>query len=120
MFAQSLHNLLAWLSLVGMGGVAVEAAIRTVRVRPSWGWLSRVPEVMLLLVVATAAAGLALLAAGQRPREYLHFIYAALALGAVPIADGLASRWSLRRTAVARLVGALIGLGVILRLFNTG
>jgi hypothetical protein len=67
-----------------------------------------------------ALAGLVLLALGHRPSEALHFLYAAVALAAVPIA-----RYATRDRGViqmARFV-ALAGLVVlvsIVRLFMTG
>ncbi len=46
----------------------------------------------VILLGMTAAGGLALLVGGQRPKEFLHLVYALLALGLVPSLAG----WSLR------------------------
>jgi hypothetical protein len=73
-----------------------------------------------ILLGMTIAGGLALLAGGQRPKEFLHLVYALLAFGLVPLADSLAAQASPRRRALARLGGALIAAGVIARLFATG
>ncbi len=75
---------------------------------------------MLLLVGLTVVAGLPLLMFGSRPRELLHFVYAFLAFAAVPTAEAITARWTPRRRALARGAGALVGLGVIFRLFGTG
>jgi hypothetical protein len=120
MFAQHLHQLLATLSLLSMGAVTVEGGVRTARAASPSRWASRTSGALLLLVVVTAAGGLALLLGGHRPRELLHLLYAVLAFGAVPLADSISGGWSPRGQAVARLVGALIGLALILRLFATG
>jgi hypothetical protein len=66
------------------------------------------------------AGGLGLLAGGGRPKEILHFVYAIVALGAVPVADSMARRSGPRRRGIASLIGALVALAVIARLFQTG
>jgi hypothetical protein len=81
----------------------------------SVGW-----SAVVVLLGMTAAGGLALLAGGQRPKEFLHLVYALLAFGLVPLADSLAAQASPRRRALARLGGALVAAGVIARLFATG
>ena len=70
--------------------------------------------------MVTLAGGLGLLAGGGRPREILHFVYAVVALGAVAIADSIARRTGPRQRGIASLVGALVALAVIARLFQTG
>jgi hypothetical protein len=66
------------------------------------------------------AGGLALLLGGRRPKEWLHLVYALLALALIPLADSLTVQASPRRRALARLLGALVAVGVIVRLFATG
>jgi hypothetical protein len=68
----------------------------------------------------TAAGGLAMLVRGERPRESLHLVYAALAFALLPLGDSLAARAQPRRRAMARLLAAVLTLGVIARLFATG
>lgn len=75
---------------------------------------------MLLFVAITAAGGLGLLVGGARPHELLHFVYAVVALAALPISTSVSARWGPRRQAMATVIGALIGLAVIVRLFGTG
>jgi len=75
---------------------------------------------VLLLVAVTAAGGLGLLVGGARPHELLHFVYAVVALAALPISTSVSARWEPRRQAMATVIGALIGLAVIVRLFGTG
>jgi hypothetical protein len=43
-----------------------------------------------------------------------------VALGALPVAESIARQASPRRRAIASLVGALVALVVIARLFQTG
>jgi hypothetical protein len=119
-FAHDLHLALAWTTALGMFGVAVEAALRIVRRQPP-GRLAEVGlGLSLVLVGMTAAAGLAMLVRSDRPSEGLHFLYAILAFGLVPVADSVAANASPRRRALARLAGAVIALGIVARLFATG
>jgi hypothetical protein len=119
-FAHDLHLTLAWTSALAVFGVAVEAGVRTVRGQGP----GRIAEIglglSLVLVAMTAAAGLAMLVRSERPNESLHFLYAIVAFGLVPVADSIAADASPRRRALARLAGAVIALGIIARLFATG
>lgn len=80
-------------------------------------WVSRL---VLLSLALTLAGGLGLLAGGARPREPLHFVYAILGLGAVPIAQSLTHTTSTRWQAAATAGGAIVGLVLVSRLFQTG
>jgi hypothetical protein len=118
--AHDLHVSLAVAAIVAMGGAAVEAGMRALLARAP-GRASEVTLVIALVVLGmTSAAGLAILVRGERPKEFLHFVYAALAFFLIPLADTLAARGSRRRRAVARLVGALVAIAVLARLFATG
>jgi hypothetical protein len=75
---------------------------------------------LTLVLVVTAAGGLGLLVGGARPRELLHFVYGVIAVGAVPVADSLTRQADPLPRAIARLIGVLVSLVVILRLFGTG
>jgi hypothetical protein len=50
----------------------------------------------------------------------LHLVYAVVALGVLASADSLARRADARRHGIMTLVGAVIVLAVIARLFGTG
>lgn len=100
--------------------VACQAALRAWRRSAPSPLTSRVETLLLLALVITSAGGLGLMAGGARPREPLHFVYAALALAALPVANSFAGRWEPRRLAVATLLAALVVLAVVARLFGTG
>jgi hypothetical protein len=119
-FAHDLHLLLALASLTVMGLVAGEGAVRLVRARPPGRLAAAGLGVVAILLGMAAAGGLALLVGGRRPKEWLHLVYALLAFGLVPLADSLTAQASPRRRALARLLGALVAVGVIVRLFATG
>jgi hypothetical protein len=74
----------------------------------------------ILALVVTIAGGLGLLVGGDRPREILHFVYATVALGALAVADSMSREAGPRRRGIVSLVGALVALAVIARLFGTG
>ncbi len=121
MFARDLHIALAAVTAVVVLAAAVEAAVRAVRGRPAGRTANRIGAAVLLMVAMTAAGGLALLAGGHRPGEWLHLVYAVLAFGLVPIADNAATALrSDRGKALARLGGGLVALVVIARLLVTG
>jgi hypothetical protein len=120
MFAHDLHVALAWAAGLSMLALAGEAGVRAARGRGPGRAAGASLGLTLILLGMSAAAGLAMLVRSERPREVLHLFYAVLAFGLVPVADALAVRASARGRAMARLVGALLALGVIVRLFATG
>jgi hypothetical protein len=119
-FAHDLHLLLALASLAAMALVAAEGAVRLARPRPPGRAAAAGLGAAVIVLGMAAAGGLALLLGGHRPAEWLHLVYALLAFALVPLADSLAVQASPRRRAVARLLGALVALVVIARLFATG
>jgi hypothetical protein len=120
MFARDLHLLLTLAALAAIIVVTGEAAVRLVRGRPPGQLASRGLAVALILMAMAAAGGLALLVSGHRPREWWHVMYAGFALAMIPLADSIALRAPARWKALARLIGALVALEVIVRLFQTG
>jgi hypothetical protein len=120
MFAHDLHLTLAFASMAAMAVIAAEGAVRLVRARPPGRVAAVGSGTVVVLLGMTAAGGLALLLGGQRPKEWLHLVYALLAFALVPLADSLAAQATPRRRAVARLLGALVALAVLARLFATG
>jgi hypothetical protein len=100
--------------------VGLEAALRTWRRSPPGPRAERLEQVFILALIITVAGGLGLLFGGARPRETLHYVYAIVALGALVVAESIARQASPRRRAIASLIGALVALAVIARLFQTG
>jgi hypothetical protein len=88
--------------------------------RPPGDLTERIEQICLIAIVVTGAGGLGLLVGGDRPREVLHFVYAIVALGALPLASSLARRMSPRRRGFTSLIGAVVALVVVARLFGTG
>jgi len=100
--------------------VGIEATWRLRRGSSAGPAASRLDSLLLLVLVVTVAGGLGLLLGGARPRELLHFVYAVVAVGALPMATSISARWEPRRQAIVTLLGALVALVAVLRLFATG
>lgn len=100
--------------------VGIEAAWRAWRGSAPGLPAQRLERLYILALLVTVAGGLGLFVGGGRPREILHFIYAIVALGALAVADSISRRAGPRQRATATLIGALVALAVIARLFQTG
>ena len=100
--------------------VAVEASGRAWRRSPPGDIADRLEVILLVVLVIAIAGGLGLLVGGARPQELLHFVYAILVLSALPIAGTLTKEASPRSRGLASVVGALVALVVVARLFGTG
>lgn len=100
--------------------VGLEAGWRAWRRLPPGETMRRLEGLLLVLLLVAIAGGLGLLAGGGHPREILHFVYAVVAFGAVPIAATLSSRASPRTRGLAGVAGAIVALVVVARLFGTG
>jgi len=115
-----LHQLLAITSALVATVVGLEAAWRAVHRSQPGLHVAQIEGLLTVVLVVTAAGGLGLLAGGARPRELLHFVYGVIAIGAIPVADSMTRRADPRPRAIATLIGALVSLVVIVRLFGTG
>lgn len=100
--------------------VGVEAGWRAWRRSPPGDVADRLDGILLVLLVIAIAGGLGLLVGGSRPHELLHFVYAIVVLSAVPIAGTLTKEASPRARGLAGVIGALVALVVVARLFGTG
>lgn len=100
--------------------VGLEGGWRAVRRVPPGRLASQLEAITLVALVVAIAGGLGLFVGGGRPAEPLHFVYAVVALGILPLADSLSRRAEPRTRGLATVIGALVVLVVILRLFATG
>jgi hypothetical protein len=115
-----LHVALAYLSLGLAILVALDAGWRAWRGQGRGQLGERLDAGLLIAIGVGAAGGLGIYVGGGRPAEDLHFVYAVLALGALPVASSIARGRSQRQVGVARLTGAVIAVVLIARLFQTG
>ena len=118
--AAELHRWFAILSAALIGLVALETLWRLRRPDEPAAGGSRLQTVMLIAVAITAAGGLGLLAGGGHPEELLHLVYGALALVTLPVALSMSRGWRPSRQRAAMVVGTLVEVGVVIRLFGTG
>jgi hypothetical protein len=71
-------------------------------------------------VVVAAGIGLGTMFGLTGPRDPLHLLYAVVAAVALPLATALTRRGSPREQGVGTFLGALVVVGVIVGLFQTG
>ena len=120
-----IHRLLGYLAVggvvIGLGWAALVIMRPRTTAPDRWfhvgEWLQ---AAVVALLVIVAASGLVLVLAGGRPADGLHFLYAATAIGIIPLTRSFAGRAS-RRSASAAMLAAFLVLAVLLyRLFTTG
>lgn len=117
----ALHVLLAITTTLAVLVATIEGAVRAIRKRPTDATTLHTLIAVLVSAVATALAGVALLIAGEHPKEWLHLLYAALAFGLIPFADNASlSLRTNRGKGLYRFSGGVVCLLVLTRLFVTG
>ena len=115
-----LHSTLG--SVSAAAGVALVlsgtwAAVR--RSAPSIRLVLLVRRATLVAVLLAAIIGIALLFQGHRPHVGLHYLYAFLAVAAVPLAVSMAARQP-RRGGLYHVAAGVLLLLMCFRLFSTG
>jgi hypothetical protein len=119
-FADDVHVTLAALSAAAVVVAVIEAAVRAFRGTPPGRLAESALSIVVVVLGMTAAAGLAMLVRGERPSESLHLLYSLLAFALIPVGDSLTASGQPRRRGLARLLAAVVTLGVLARLFATG
>ncbi len=115
-----LHRDVAFVAVVAIALVMLEATYRWLSGKPASGFSSRVAVAAIVVVVTAGGLGAALYATGRRPQDQLHLMYGLIAVAAIPVAELYASGLRPRQQAIARCVVGLAAIGVIARLFMTG
>jgi hypothetical protein len=105
---------------VAVAAVGLDGAWRAMRRLPPGALASQLETIVLIVLVVAIAGGLGILVGGGRPAELLHFVYAIVAVGILPLADSLSRRAHPRTRGIATVLGAAVVFVVILRLFATG
>ncbi|HEX5826423.1 MAG TPA: hypothetical protein VFY23_02800 [Candidatus Limnocylindrales bacterium] len=83
-------------------------------------WVDRAILALLALAAATAILGPLIVILVGPPRDWLHLLYAAVAIGAAPVARLEAARRNSTRAGAWVALGGLVTLGALLRLWGTG
>jgi hypothetical protein len=106
------------------GALFAAALVLVLAGRPTGGrWVVWVDRAILAGVPCAALAGLtgaALAVGGRGPGDPLHYLYALLALSAVPIGRAVGGRHGDTGLRVPLAIACLIGIGAIVRLYQTG
>jgi len=100
--------------LVILGSLDGLGVVRAVR------WLDRLIVVLLVAVCVAGFLGPILVLAVAPPAELIHFLYAAIALLATPLARLESMRRHSARVGWWVAAGGLLTLGAVLRLWATG
>lgn len=110
----------AWPVLsIALVGLAVIAAVSAVRDR--WpAALDALRRVLLVVLVAQAAIGLALAVRGAGPSELLHWVYGGVVIGALLVPGSLAAETDPRRRSWAMAIGSAMGAVLVWRLWASG
>jgi len=118
---KDLHIWLAILTTLTVLAATIEGAVRAIRAMPAGAAAWRTLLGVLTSVLLTVLVGLALLITGQRPKEWLHLLYAALAFGLIPFADNAGQSLRTDRSkGLYRFAGGVVCLLILTRLFVTG
>jgi uncharacterized membrane protein len=115
-----LHALLAWLAVVGALALLGAAILTASRQDESYRLLDRAILVQLGTLALAALSGLAFPLSGTLPRDPLHVLYATVGLLVAPGVRYATRGADARRMGRWQVVGAVVLVGVVLRLFMTG
>ncbi|MBI3747316.1 MAG: hypothetical protein HY262_00480 [Chloroflexi bacterium] len=116
----TLHLVLAYLAVAGVAIGLAWSAFLVVTRRPGGPTFERLQAAVVAALIVGAASGLLRLASGARPADGLHLLYAAIAIGLIPLARSFTGRASGRGPAVFLLVAFVVLGAVLFRLFTTG
>lgn len=115
-----LHGSLGAVALV-LAALGAAWSVATLVLRRPPGRLYVVNLVWVVIVLAlTGALGVLQLASGAGPKDGLHVLYGIVAVAALPIAAAAASGRPERQQAVIGVIGTIVALILVLRLFQTG
>jgi hypothetical protein len=118
---KDLHIVLAILTTLSVVIATAEGALRMLTNKPAGDAAWRTLVAVLVSTGITMVAGVTLLISGEHPKEWLHYLYAALAFGLIPFADNAGiSIANNRKRGLYRFAGGLVCLIVLTRLFVTG
>ena len=114
-----IHRLLAYLAVAGvafgLGGSALGLLRRGHEAVADW-----IQAAVLSLLVVVGVGGLVVVVEDGRPADGLHFVYATIAIGIIPLARSFAGRASGRSAAILLLATFVVLAGLLYRLFATG
>ncbi len=114
-----IHRVLAYGAVAVVGIGIVWSVGLTTKPATDRRLFDRFGLIVVGLLLIAALAGLAQLVSGARPKEDLHLVYAAIAIGLIPLARSFVAGRN-RREAVVIVAAYVVLAGVLFRLFSTG
>jgi hypothetical protein len=114
------HGWLAVLAVVAAGAIVVASVLAVLGLRVTRTLLDRLLIGLLLTAGSAAILGPVIWTAGRPPADPLHALYGALAVLAFPLARAAGGRRPAPVVARWLLLGGLVTLGALLRLWMTG
>lgn len=115
----SAHQLLAIVAGVAAGIGAAWALVELIARRSFGAAFLGIQTAVFAVLLLGAVTGLFLLLAGSRPADWMHLLYAGIAVAVIPVTRSLVLEVTERRRPVVLLVAFLALGGLILRLFGT-
>lgn len=115
-----LHLALAYAAVAGVATGIGWSAILVVTRRAGGPAFERLQAGIVAALIVAAASGLVRLATGASPADGLHLLYAALAIGLIPLARSFMGRAGGRGPAALLLVAFVVLGALVYRLFTTG
>lgn len=116
----ALHLVLAYGAVAGVAIGIGWSAILVVTRRAGSPAFDRFQAAVVATLIVGAASGLVRLAAGAQPADSLHLLYAAIAVGLIPLARSFMGRSGGRGPAALLLVAFIVLGALVYRLFTTG
>ncbi|MGZ8475193.1 MAG: hypothetical protein ACXWWQ_03070 [Candidatus Limnocylindria bacterium] len=113
------HRVIAYAGVAAVGIGVVWSLALVARSRTGGRLFERYQLLVVGLFLVACVAGVVLLVSGGRPKEDLHLLYAAVAVGLIPLARSYVPDAG-RRRVIAILLAFLALGGIVLRLFGTG
>jgi hypothetical protein len=114
------HAWLAVIAVVATGAIVVASLLALLGARVTRTLLDRLLIGLLLSAGPAAILGPVIWIAGRPPADPLHAVYGALAVLALPLTRAAVGRRPARIVARWLLLGGLVTLGALLRLWMTG
>lgn len=115
-----LHLVLAYALVAGIVVGIGWSAILVFTRRAGGPAFERLQAAVVAALIVGAASGLVMLAAGARPTDGLHLLYAAIAVALIPLARSFMGRSGGRGPAALLLVAFIVLAALLYRLFTTG
>lgn len=116
----ALHLVLAYGAVAGAAIGIGWSAILVITRRAGGPAFDRFQAAVVAALIIGAASGLLRLASGASPVDGLHLLYAAIAIGLIPLARSFMGRAGGRGPAALLLVAFVVLGALVFRLFTTG